>query len=259
MWTDADTQTSFACITETYVQEPSAASLKPDQLAQLVLCSGVVAFEQFPNSEHTGANIRNWIRDVAAAKGVSLEHDVTGITPDGAADGQCALNLMDELNEKTDTCDLHRLQRSVLFSIGLAGAHSKNAPCKALLRKKSRAVTLSKQSCAVSSDIRASQSIVAVRSNRVLSEYPRNAYILVSLTPVLSLPLQLLQTSRRIRSLRRPPPRLHDGEVHSCSSSRIICCIPCSTQQWRSTRGRTAVRRTPSSIKMKASQVTALP
>jgi hypothetical protein len=128
MWTDAETNTSYACITETDVQESDPAclrQLKKDEVAQLLLRSGVVAFEQSPHSEHTGANIRQWIRGIAKEKGVSLEDDLTGICPDG----QCALNSMEELAEKTDTCDLHRLQRCVLFALGQAGVQSKNPEC----------------------------------------------------------------------------------------------------------------------------------
>ena len=97
MWTDTETHTSYACITETDVQEPTheyLRKLRPEQLPQLLLRCGVVAFEQFPHSEHTAANIRDWLREVANAKGVQLANDLTGITPDGAADGQAALNSM---------------------------------------------------------------------------------------------------------------------------------------------------------------------
>jgi hypothetical protein len=172
MWTNSETNTSYACITETDVQEPDPAylrQLKPDEMAQLLVRSAVVAFEQFPHSEHTGANIREWIRSVAKVKGVMLGDDLTGICPDGAADGQCALNSMPELAEKTDTCDLHRLQRCVLFAMGQAGAQSKNPECKSLLRKESRIVTLSKQSRAVSSSIREGQIAADIPPHKILS------------------------------------------------------------------------------------------
>ena len=172
MWTDANTHTSYGCITETNVEEPTLEllrRLKPEQLPQLLLRSGVVAFEQFPCSEHTGANIRDWLRSVAKDKGVRLRDDLTGICPDGAADGQCALNLMDELAEKTDTCDLHRMQRAVLFSTGQAGAQTKNPSCKWLLRKESRIVTLSNQSRAVNSDIRGAQLSAGIPSHKILT------------------------------------------------------------------------------------------
>ena len=171
MWTDTATHTSYACITETDVQEPSAPylkKLKAEELPQLLLRSGVVAFEQFPQSEHTGANIRDWIRSVAAKKKVVLAEDLTGICPDGAADGQCALNSMEELAEKTDTCDLHRMQRAVLYATGDAGTQSQNPACKALLRKESRLVTLSNQSRAVNSDIRESQIAADIPPHKIL-------------------------------------------------------------------------------------------
>ena len=172
MWTDTNTHTSYGRITETDVQEPTPEllqRLQPGQLPQLLLRSGVVAFEQFPCSEHTGANIRDWLRSVAKEKGVRLSDDLTGICPDGAADGQCALNLMEELAEKTDTCDLHRLQRAVLFSTGQAGAQSKNPMCESLLRKESRIVTLSNQSRAVNSDIRGAQLSAGIPSHKILT------------------------------------------------------------------------------------------
>ena len=178
MWTDTDTHTSYACITETDVQEPTPAylrQLKPEQLPQLLLRSGVLAFEQFPHSEHTGANIRDWIRSVAVAKGVALADDLSGICPDGAADGQCALNGMEELCEKTDTCDLHRMQRCVLFSTGAAGSQCKNQAAKALLSKESRVVTLSNQSRAVNDDIRSAQISADIPSHKLLTTTRKQA------------------------------------------------------------------------------------
>ena len=172
MWTDTNTHTSYACITDTTVAEPTPEylqKLKPDEMAQLLLRGEVVAFEQFPNSEHTSENIRRWIRSVAEIKHVSLSTDLTGITPDGAADGQAALNGMEELNEKTDTCDLHRHQRAVLFSIGQAGAQCKNLEAKALIRKEGRVVTLHRQSRAVTTSVRDSQISASIPPHKILT------------------------------------------------------------------------------------------
>ena len=41
---------------------------------------------------------------------------VTGITPDGAADGQCGLAMITSLAEKVDTCQLHQLQRACMLT-----------------------------------------------------------------------------------------------------------------------------------------------
>ena len=172
MWTDTDTHTSFACITDTVVAESTPESLrklKSDEVAQLLLRCEVVAFEQFPQSSHTADNIRDWIRDVAARKQVSLNIDLTGITPDGAADGQAALNGMEELNEKVDTCDLHRQQRAILFAIGQAGAQCKNSGAKALIRKEGRVVTLHRQSRAVTSSVRDLQIAANIPPHKILT------------------------------------------------------------------------------------------
>lgn len=63
---------------------------------------------------------------------------LSGVTPDGAADGHCALNLIPELMEKVDTCMLHGLQRAVLFSIGMTGTPNKNLECATLLKQHRR-------------------------------------------------------------------------------------------------------------------------
>ena len=192
MWTDADTHTSYACITDTMVAEPTAEYLRKlssDQMAQLLLRGEVVAFEQFPNSEHSAENIRAWIRSVGKAKQISLSTDLTGMTPDGAADGQAALNGMEELNEKADTCDLHRLQRAVLFSIGQAGAQCKN-PQTPRPSSGRRAVS--------------SHFIGSLASSAWPFAMPRSQ-----------------QASHPTRSLRPPVPRSLDGAVPSCSLLRI--------------------------------------
>jgi len=42
---------------------------------------------------------------------------ISGITPDGAADGQAGLVLAG--GEKVDTCHLHQLQRGLLYCMGV--------------------------------------------------------------------------------------------------------------------------------------------
>ena len=61
------------------------------------------------------------------------------------------------LAEKTDTCDLHRMQRAILAALGLSGASSKNPEAKEMLRKSGRVVTLSVQSRAVTDGIHNAQ------------------------------------------------------------------------------------------------------
>eukprot|EP00966_Prymnesium_polylepis_P321989 7378260-Prymnesium_polylepis.1 len=116
MWWDSNTGTAYGAVMSTTVEEP--ASQSPN--AQLQLQSEILAFEVFPFCEKTGDNIKAWFLQVLLDH--ELSHSmVSGVTPDGAADGQCALKNIDTLAEKVDTCMLHILQRGVLISIGLAG------------------------------------------------------------------------------------------------------------------------------------------
>ena len=94
---------------------------------------------------------------------------VAGVTPDGAADGQCGLAKIETIAEKVDTCMLHVLQRAVLFSIGIAGASSKNPEAKWLLRANNRVVQLSRRSLAVGKSISNAQVAANVPHEKVLS------------------------------------------------------------------------------------------
>ena len=189
MWTDTETHVAYAALNATTLIEPDehptplalatkcetpranpspvTAGSSKDAISsskgqasqrppQLELQSEVVAFEVFPFTEHTGANIAAWLVRTLDEEGIT-KPAVSGVSPDGAADGQCAMASIEDLGEKTDTCDLHRLQRAVLKALGLSGATSANPEAKAVLRKNGRVVTLSIQSRAVSDGIRNSQ------------------------------------------------------------------------------------------------------
>ena len=68
----------------------------------------VLEFDVFPSSERTGENIRNWLLSVLLKR--ALPHRaISGLCPDGAADGVCGLNGIPTLAEKMDVCDLHKL------------------------------------------------------------------------------------------------------------------------------------------------------
>ena len=106
-----------------------------------------------------------------------LEHvNIADVTPDGAADGQAALNDIPGLAEKINTCHLHGLQRALLFSVGLAGASSKNPAAKSLLRKHSRVTTLAVQSRQVAYGIREKQVAAGIPVQKILTlETGKNA------------------------------------------------------------------------------------
>ena len=50
------------------------------------------------------------MRVIIIIKKMRQHHAISGVCPDGAADGQAALADVEEVGEKVDTCDLHRLQ-----------------------------------------------------------------------------------------------------------------------------------------------------
>ena len=137
------------------------------KLQRLYLRTDLVEFAAFPYNSKTGENIRTWF--VASLKHITIEHcDVSSITPDGAADGQCGLNLIDTLAEKVDTCNLHQLQRAVLIAMGLTGVSCKNVPAKANFKKHNRIVMLSNQNLKVPAAIDLAQMAAGVLDHETL-------------------------------------------------------------------------------------------
>ena len=95
MWTDSTTHTAYGCVGMTSVVDPT----KDEDGAQLWVRSELLDFNVFPKTSKTGENIKTWFLGVLDSNG--LPHDlITGITPDGAADGQCGLSLIPTLAEK---------------------------------------------------------------------------------------------------------------------------------------------------------------
>lgn len=109
MWTDTENHVSYGCVTMTSMEEPKKAT------DELYLRSEIIDFNVFPYSSKSGENIKEWFLNVIKAN--DIEHSmVSGITLDGAADGQCGLSKIPVLSETVDTCYLHQLQRGVLYS-----------------------------------------------------------------------------------------------------------------------------------------------
>lgn len=101
MWWCTETQTAFAAATATTVEEPTANSPS----AQLFLESEVLAFEKFPYGSKTGDNIKLWLEGVLGEYAITIAM-TSGVTPDGAADGQCGLAKIDGLGEKVSSTPL---------------------------------------------------------------------------------------------------------------------------------------------------------
>ena len=182
MWTDPNTHIAYGGVNMTTAREPSPmvfasgstgtpVSSRADakkKAPQLRVVSEVLDFDVFPSTAHTGIAIRDWFGGVLQAKGIHIP-SLSGATPDGASDGQLGLRLVDGLGDKVDTCNLHGLQRGVLYSTGIAGSSSANLEFKAALKPHNRVAQLSNQSRAVSDGIRKGQTDSDVPLSKLLS------------------------------------------------------------------------------------------
>ena len=182
MWTDPNTHIAYGGVNMTTVREPSPrvftsgstgapVSSRADakkKAPQLRVVSEVLDFEVFPSTAHTGIAIKEWFGGVLEAKAIRIP-SLSGVTPDGASDGQLGMRLVDGLGDKVDTCNLHGLQRGVLYSVGIAGSTSKNPECKAGLKPHNRVAQLSNQSRAVSDGIRKGQIDSDVPLSKILT------------------------------------------------------------------------------------------
>ena len=164
MWTCGVTHTCYAVVNMTTCPQPKTPA------SPMRLISEVLEFEVFPSTEHSAVNILKWFTDVLEKKNISVRM-ISGITPDGAADGQKAFSLNDDLAKLVDTCYLHQLQRSVLYAIGLAGsgAGMVNPDFRDHMRKHRRVVQLAHQSREVGSNIRKIQLDNHIPTHKVIS------------------------------------------------------------------------------------------
>lgn len=152
MWTDTNTRISYAGLNGTTVAEPEIVFTPPstgsedeseavplNKRPQLRLQSEVIDFDVFPHTKHTGVNICDWMENTTKKHEISFAC-VSGVSPDGAADGQCGLGKIEKLKEKVDTCHLHSLQSCVLWSNGSNGTTStcKNPEMKGHLKQHNR-------------------------------------------------------------------------------------------------------------------------
>ena len=173
LWTDTSTHTSYGSISASHIQKVPRQSTSNAGVNTFLeafrLVDEVIAFEAFPKTEHTAQNLKDWILDVLERQNIKT-CCISGITPDGASDGQAALDLAG-LSHLVDTCLLHQLQRGLLYSVGLAGSEftRENNACRALLMKHRRQVQLHNQCRAVSEGIRKAQAAIAIPAHKVLA------------------------------------------------------------------------------------------
>lgn len=167
MWTDRNTGICYAAfhVTSSFEGEDS-----------LELHDDLLDFSIFPFTEHTGENIKSWIISICDRWHIPLA-SISGVTPDGAADGVKALKLIKELKHSFDICGLHQLQRSILYAIGLAASKSscRNRTARDLIAQHKRVVQLSHQSREISDGFRAFQTAANIPPHKLLTTVRTNA------------------------------------------------------------------------------------
>lgn len=213
MWTDTLTHTCYASISMTHLQVDKKDG-SPQEIYRLL--DQILAFETFPKTEHTGVNIKDWIISVLERRGIH-QSAITGITPDGASDGQTALDLMG-VSSLVDTCYLHQLQRALLYSLGLAGTATtqRNAAAKELLMKHRRIVQLHNQSNHVAEAIRKKQAELKIPSHKVLTPQQTHAIRWGS---------QARQVSRNILLKPLWEPIIHDFKARNRDNPDKVVCV----------------------------------
>jgi hypothetical protein len=173
MWTNPHTHVAYGGVNAVTVREPliftsgsTGSAKKPPP--QLKAVSEVLDFDVFPLTQHTGEAISEWLQAILIKKGIVIS-SISGSTPDGAADGQKGMRMIVGLGDKTDTCNLHGLQSSVMHSTGLRGSPCKNLEFKLDLKAHNRIAQLKNQSRQVSDGIRNAQLAVDIPLTKVLT------------------------------------------------------------------------------------------
>ena len=191
LWTDKHSGIVYAAVHATRIVEDKERIYCLDELLD---------FYMFPYVSHVSTNIRDWFIELMVAEDMPAAVWV-GISPDGAADGLKAMRMIPGFEKKVDVCHLHQLQRSVLYSVGLAGtaATRRNLDARDLVRTNGNITRLQNQSREVNNNVRETQikanipdhqTLAAVRTNHtrwsnVHAQATRNNVMRPILTPVL--------------------------------------------------------------------------
>jgi hypothetical protein len=154
-----------ACITVTTIREP-----KKDEPQRLIRQSEIIRFAVFPERKFA-KNIRDWFQRELAANNIVAD-DVSGITPNGASDGQAGLRLIVALAQKVDTCHQHQLQNAIKHALGLSGKPCQNKVAKKLIQVNARIPALANKSQPFFKAIVQAQLDAAVPPHGVI--HPRN-------------------------------------------------------------------------------------
>jgi hypothetical protein len=149
LWTDRNSGICYVALHDTYVEETPTGIYLLDELLD---------FYMFPFTAHTSENIKTWLVGWMVVEELPAKVWV-GLTPDGAADGVKAIKMIPGLENKMNVCNLHSLQRSVLYSIGMAGSGRTrvNADARDLIAVNGNFTKLQNQSREVNDGVRDAQ------------------------------------------------------------------------------------------------------
>ena len=183
LWTDHNSGIAYAAAHSSQVTEPTINRIpgtpgcsEADEIDSLIINVDLLHFMAFPFTSHSADAIKEWLVTVLRSEEIPVSA-ISGVTPDGASDGQSGVKSVPGLSTKTDVCVLHDLQRAVLYAVGLAGpkARCPNQDARDLLRINGRVVQLSHQSREVSDGFRDFQADHKVPSSKILSTVRTNA------------------------------------------------------------------------------------
>lgn len=173
LWTDRNSGIAYAAVHASIVAESAAEDQKMQSPLQLI--DELLHFCAFPYTKHTAQNICGWLVNVLEKEEIPATA-VSGVTPDGAADGQAGCRLVEGLKMKVDVCQLHELQRCVLYAIGMAGStvNCVNPDFKDIVKINKRMVQLTHQVREVSDAIRQFQEDSHIPGHKVLTTVRTN-------------------------------------------------------------------------------------
>ncbi|KAL1500555.1 hypothetical protein AB1Y20_013210 [Prymnesium parvum] len=170
LWTDRNSGIAYAAVHASMVMVASDESVYSKESPPLCLMDELLHFRAFPYTKHTAKNISEWLVGLLTAEQI-LAEAISGVTPDGASDGQAGCKLVEGLKSKVDVCQLHELQRCILYSIGLAGSkqNCRNRDFRDLIRVNKRLVQLTHQSREVSDALRKFQMDNNIPDHKIIS------------------------------------------------------------------------------------------
>ena len=161
MWTDTNTNISYAAVHSTHMEESDT---------DLKVADHLLDFCVFPFTKHTADNISTWLVRTLLQYDIPCEY-ICSVTPDGAGPGVKGIKMVPGLANKVNVCMQHQLQRCVLYAIGIAGSatNCRNPDARDLLKVNKRVVQFSHQVHEFSIECEAMQTTASIPEHKHLT------------------------------------------------------------------------------------------